>query len=190
METIELKGWMVPGLSFADGTHIWLLRWEEIPLYPEPVMEIWVIRPDGRRICYASRTDMNEFISKYHTFAEIIPAEINYRRMAKNVEISVNKEGKSIMDISFQTSWSLQTALLNAFLLLLGKDRCASKGRTETGRGFFIPSEKISALRNVQCFLGGKDLGALVTPVNPDRFGDGESSKFPMFLHCTNILER
>jgi hypothetical protein len=190
METIELKGWMVPGLSFSGGTRLWLLRWEEIPLFPEPVMEIWLIQPDGTRICYSSRPDMDMFIAEYHTFEEIIPAEITCQNGRDSVQITVQKEGKSILVFSFQKSWSLQTALQNGMLMLIGKDKCASKGKTETGMSFFNRPEKISALRNVRCILFGKDQGVLVAPVKSDRFGDGESSKKPMFLNCTNILEK
>lgn len=181
MNFIECKGYMIPGLDFENNHSIWLLRWKENPTNSQYLTEVWLFYPDGKRVCYVDPKDEIDFFKKYHSFDEVIGADINVLEESNKIIININGD----FTIEVKTGFSFLYSIVN--LILSEKNKVV--GKTETGKTNENIPNRLLKIVNASAEFNSKNFGKMKKTNKEILVGDGKSSKKPIISYCTLRLE-
>jgi hypothetical protein len=181
MNFIECKGYMIPGLDFDNNYSIWLLRWKENPINSQYLTEVWLFHPDGKRVCYIDPKDKINFFKKYHSFDEVIGADIDVLEESNKIKINVNDD----LTIEVKTGFSFLYSIIN--LILSEKHKVV--GKTETGKTNENIPNRLLKIVNASAELNSKNFGKMKKTNKEVLIGDGKASKKPIISYCTLRLE-
>ena len=106
MKQLRLDGFMIPGLHFNECT-IFVLKWLDNPPPHREITEVWLIENDRRKTCYITPGEAEGFFRKYHTFDEVLPAQIDTSESNGGVDVRVLVNGRTelMLAMRFRTSW-------------------------------------------------------------------------------------
>ena len=188
MRLLPFEGFMIPGLNFQDCS-IWILNWSDNPTPYKKLIEVWVLWYDGRKECYINPSEAETILQKYHSFDNIIPADINILEKKDGIDIRISVDEKEIFALNLKFKKSLKYRIINFIIKRSNKDKIGEKGKTETGTYYHNLPKKIIPIQIDKAEFIGTQLVTIVKPKVEFSLGDGKPSDEPIINYCTHMLE-
>ena len=171
MKQLRLDGFMVPGLRFDECT-IFVLKWLDNPPPHREITEVWLIEHDRRKTCYIAPGEAEGFFRKYHTFDEVLPAQIDISESDGRMDLRVLVHGRTVLMLTMRFRTSLRWRLLNFALRHTNPKRFGKQGRTETGLFYHTIPKKIVPISVEKAELNGHRMKIGTKPPQPVAIGD------------------
>lgn len=188
MNLLPFKGYMIPGLHFEECC-LCVFNWYNNPTDYKKLIEVWVLCNNGKRICYANPGDAEPVIRKYHTFDEVIPADIRISKTKKDMSVKVIKDDKEAISLKLAIHRPLKFGVINFLIKRTNRERISQKGQTETGKLYqTIPKKLVSVSVDDAEFIGSK-MKQLNKPRIEYIFGKTKPPTVPLINYCTHLLE-
>lgn len=189
MKLLTFEGYMIPGLNFKDQC-IWILNWSDNPTPFKKMIEIWILGYDGQKVCYLSPYEGKSVFQKYHSFDEVIQADITISEAKEGISICVKSEDNEILALSLKFKKSLKYSFINFLIKHGNKDKVGEKGKTETGMFYHNMPKRITPIRVEKAELNGTSLHLIHKVPIKLSLGDGKPSDEPIINYCTHMLEK
>jgi hypothetical protein len=186
---MTFEGFMIPGLYLENGYGIWVYCWKDSSIQIKHMSEVWIVEPNNRKICYIDPQEGIPLFNVYHTFDEVLDAEIHVEEKNKTITIHVSKNGYVILHVNIDTKMTLENRIINLILSTKIKKGISLKGKTETGKTFINFPNKIMKIDHANVYYKGNNLGDIIKPRKIIAFGDGKISKKPIVNYCKHALE-
>jgi hypothetical protein len=122
-----------------------------------------------------------DFFRKYHTFDEVVGADIDVAENARKITITVNDD----LVIEIHTGFSLLYCLLNRIL----SEKSKITGKTETGKTNENIPHKLLKIAHASARSSSIHFGKMIGTNKEVMVGDGKASKKPLISYCTLRLE-
>lgn len=185
---ISFTGYIVPGIYFDSDYCLCVYRWKDSSIQIKQMTEIWIIEPDGKKICYIDTKEGMPFVNTYHSFDEIIDADISVVENHKLIKLSVCKNSNQILQLKINLKMTVANLAAN-FLLRRNNQKFITEGKTETGKKFINKPQSILKVTNVDTILNGRNIGKIIKPRKTITFGDAIISQKPILVYCTHDLD-
>ncbi len=172
------KGMICHGNHMESGHYLAYLSWDEHPLEADKVKEVWLITPEGKRICYFDPQNNKEWFSVYHDFDAVIGAKIIQSWKSDSLlVISANCDDGSELSLDIAVaSWQKL-------------DGTVFEGVTDTGKKYRNTPDEIGVCGTVTATLNGLKLGVNTIPEEPIYLGDEPLPTQSIVNRCVHELE-
>ncbi len=172
------KGFMCNGNHMESGHYIGYYSWYQQPLDSNPIKELWLFTPEGKRICYFDPEQHKDWFSVYHDFDAVIGAKIEQNWISDNqLTIDVKGDDGNTLNIS------LVVATWHTW------EGSPFEGITETNKRFKNIPNELGICEKVDVIYNGKNLGKFIVPEEPVFLGNDALPAQPVINKCTHELE-
>lgn len=184
---IHCSGFMISGLYFEHDYCICIYHWPTCSSQLKQLSEIWLIEPNGKKICYISPKEGVSFFNNYHTFDEVTDAAIDISETNNTIKMSTCKNDNEIIRLDIHLKKTFNDVIANLFLTLNNK-AFITEGKTETGKLYRNIPKRIITISHAQAFLNGKSLGKNIKPKREHTFEDGTISDKRIVNYCSHDI--
>jgi hypothetical protein len=179
---------MIPGLNF-DQCCIYVLKWSDTPTPHKEIAQVWIVGHDGKKTCYITPGEAEGFFRKYHSFDEVLPAQVDISERDGGMGVRVLANGKNVLTLTVKFRTSLKWKAMNFLLRHSNPERFGKKGRTETGRFYHTVPKKIVPVSVEKAELNGNRMMVTSKTQQQVAIGEGTPSKTPLVVYCSHLLD-
>lgn len=206
------RGAISPGIGFESGHVIWLFRFEATPTPVGPYTEIWIESPDGEVTLYADPDEAVEYVTAYHEFDRVEPADVDWRQFDhERIDVAMAGGDGATLTLRASLAATVRTRVMDVlgavapdallrhpaggtvssalFNSLMQPGGTKLLGRTETGRRYRGDADRLLTVERATATLDGSDLGDIVRSPSSRAFGDVRTAVEPYVVFGRLHLE-